>query len=432
MIGKRYLPKSLFGRTLLIVVLPTVLIQLTMAYVFFDRHWDSVIRQMSKSLAGDAAFLVKQLNRAPTQNERRVVNDFETSTGIKVEFAPRETFTPAATGGDYTEFQTQLKERISEPFTVRRIGEEGDVVEIRIRMQDQLLILRASVKRLESRTTLAFIGWMLGVSTLFLCIAVLFLRNQIRPINQLAEAAESFGRGVEIPDFRPHGASEVRKAAKAFIIMRERLKRQIRTRTDMLSGISHDLRTPLTRMKLQLAMMPVSDDTRELEGDIHQMEHMIDEYLDFARGEGREEALKTDLKALVAEVVGDYQRMKMAVTFIHGREVTADVRVSSFRRLLHNIIDNALRYGKQCDVALECSANYAEIIVDDDGPGIPEGQREEVFKPFARLDPSRNVKTGGVGLGLTIARDVALAHGGSIALAASPRGGLRVIIKLPL
>lgn len=431
MIGKRYLPKSLFGRTLLIVVLPTVLIQLTMAYIFFDRHWDSVTRQMSKTLAGDTAFLVKQLNLSPTQSEWRVVNDFQESTGVRVSFDEARSFKPSKNYGEYEEFQQQLKSRIREPFTVQRI-KDGEEVEVRVLMQDQVLKLRASVKRLESRTTLAFIGWMMGVSAIFLFIAVLFLRNQIRPINRLAEAADSFGRGVETPNFRPHGATEVRKAAKAFIIMRERLKRQIRTRTDMLSGISHDLRTPLTRMKLQLAMMAKDDAVQELEGDVQQMEHMIAEYLDFARGEGKEEAVKTDVSALVADVVNDYQRMSMNVSLAACEAVMADIRISAFRRMLHNIIDNAVRYGMRCNVMLTRSGGYYEISIDDEGPGIPEAQRDEVFKPFARLDPSRNITTGGVGLGLTIARDVALAHGGSIALAASPKGGLRVLIRLPM
>ena len=272
----------------------------------------------------------------------------------------------------------------------------------------------------------------MGASTLFLMIAVIFLRNQIRPIRKLAEAADNFGRGADMPNFRPSGASEVRKAARAFIVMRERIKRQLRTRTEMLAGISHDLRTPLTRMKLQLAMLGDSEASREMGDDVQQMEHMIQEYLDFARGEGREDAIRVSLREFLEDVVSDYQRLSADVTLVPGQDSMMDIRISGFRRMMHNVIDNALRYGKRCRLALRIAANYCEVVIDDEGPGIPEDKRDEVFKPFNRLDPSRNIKTGGVGLGLTIARDIVLAHGGSILLESSPKNGLRVIIRLPL
>ncbi|NCY26423.1 MAG: two-component sensor histidine kinase, partial [Alphaproteobacteria bacterium] len=233
-----------------------------------------------------------------------------------------------------------------------------------------------------------------------------------------------------------HGATEVKKAARAFIIMRERIKRQLRTRTEMLAGISHDLRTPLTRMKLELAMLPTDgalrESVRELEGDVQQMEHMIEEYLNFARGEGREEAIRISLRELLEDMVQDYRRLDAKVTLAGGDDVVADVRVTGFRRMMHNIVDNALRYGKRCAVSLRSGDKFCEIIIDDDGPGIALEQREEVFKPFSRLEGSRNSKTGGVGLGLSIARDIVLAHGGRIVLDDAPMGGLRVLIYLPL
>jgi two-component system osmolarity sensor histidine kinase EnvZ len=283
-------------------------------------------------------------------------------------------------------------------------------------------------------------AWMLGASVLFLVIAIIFLRNQIRPITRLAVAADNFGRGVDTPNFRPHGATEVRKAARAFIVMRERIRRQIRTRTDMLAGISHDLRTPLTRMKLQLAMLPADITEREdmceaiaeLNDDVQQMQHMVQEYLDFARNESREDTVRIWLGEFLEDVVSDYTRMKQEVTLTLKDRLEIDLRISPCRRMLHNLIDNALRYGKICHINMQAAGSYAEIFIDDDGPGIPEEKREEVFKPFNRLEPSRNNKTGGMGLGLTIARDVVLAHGGSIALDSSPSGGLRVIIRLPI
>ena len=431
MIGKSFLPSSLFGRALLILVLPTIFIQLIMAYVFFDRHWDNVTRRMSNTLAGEMAFFLRQLKHHHADEREQLVQDFEATTGIDVIFDKPEAFVPEYETGEFPEFQQRLHEKISEPFTVRK-NTIGTVIEIAIKLNDQTLRMETTVKRLESRTTIIFLVWMLGASAVFLLIATLFLRNQIRPIRKLAEAADGFGRGVDIPDFKPSGASEVRKAARAFIVMRERIKRQLRTRTEMLAGISHDLRTPLTRMKLELAMLGDSQAVHELGGDVQQMEHMIAEYLDFARGEGREEAIRMSLNELLEDVVSDYQRLNADVTLVSENDVVVDIRVSSFRRMLHNLIDNAMRYGQRCELNLRVAANYCEIVIDDEGPGIPSEKREEVFKPFNRLDPSRNTKTGGVGLGLTIARDIALAHGGAISLETSPKGGLRVIIRLPL
>ncbi len=437
--SNRYLPKSLFGRALLILVLPTLFIQMVTVYIFFDRHLDNITRHMSTTLAGEAAFLVNQLKDTPAKEKPKVVDEFSSATGVSVSFEEVEAFNPKKTVRDFPEFQEILRSKIDEDFTVRR-GKDGDVVNIRIKLPTQTLKIQTSSKRLESRTAMVFVAWMLGASCLFLFIAVIFLRNQIRPITRLAEAADSFGRGVDTPDFRPHGATEVRKAARAFITMRERIRRQIRTRTDMLSGISHDLRTPLTRMKLQLAMLPEEVSKRsdmreaidELDDDVQQMQQMIQEYLDFARDEGREEAVQINIGEFLADVVSDYTRMQQAVSLTIENTAEISLRLSACRRMLHNIIDNALRYGKRCYLSLRIVGSYAEIAIDDEGAGIPEDKRDVVFKPFNRLEASRNTKTGGVGLGLTIARDVVLAHGGSIALDSAPVGGLRVVIKLPL
>lgn len=435
MIGKTLLPKTLFGRALLILVLPTILIQLVVAYVFFDRHWGDVTRHMSANMAGEVAFFIGQMEVASPARQRTMAEDFTRATGINVYFLDHDAFRPALESGEFVKFQRQLHIKVKEPATVRKIH-DGDSIEICVQMAHDTLCMEMTAKRLESRTTTIFVLWMLAATVVFLLIAILFLRNQIRPITRLAEAADNFGRGIDMPDFRPHGAHEVRRAARAFVVMRERIKRQMRTRTEMLAGISHDLRTPLTRIKLQLAMLGEGDAVKELGDDVQQMEHMIQEYLDFARGEGREVAIRISLKELLEEVVTDYQRSNAAVTCVAADDVTADIRVSAFRRMLHNLIDNALRYGTACEVRLHLmsghNSSYAHITVDDDGPGIPKEKREDVFKPFSRLDPSRNMNTGGVGLGLTIARDVVLAHGGSIALDTSPEGGLRIVIQLPL
>lgn len=428
---KKILPKSLFGRALLILVLPTVLIQLLMAYVFYDRHWQAVTRYMSNGLAGETAYLVSQLRHAPAREKSQVVRDFENATGLDVDLLASADFDTHYKSHDFPEYRLLLKEKISEPFIVKRL-EDGDTIEVQIKLAGQLLKIRTTSKRLESPTTNLYLLWMIGSSALLLFVAIVFLRNQLRPISRLAQAADNFGRGIDTPGFRPHGASEVRMAARAFIVMRERIKRQIRTRTDMLSGISHDLRTPLTRMKLQLAMLSDDEAAKELGGDVNQMEHMIAEYLDFARGEGGEEAVFISLTDFFTDIVADYARAGHIVNYAFGEPVQMALKPMSFRRMLGNILDNAIRYGKRAHLSYSRDGSSVRICVDDEGQGIPEAMREEVFRAFYRLDVSRNSKTGGVGLGLTIARDIALAHGGNITLAESAYGGLRVVITLPL
>lgn len=428
---KAFLPKSLFGRALLILVVPTILIQLLMAYIFYDRHWLTVTRYMSSSLAGETAFLVTQLRQAPANEKPQMVEDFERATNLEVQLLSGNAFDARTGSNEFAEYRTILRQKISEPFLIRRLP-DGDTIEMRVKLAGQVLKLQTTSKRLESPTTNIFLIWMVGSSILLLMVATIFLRNQLRPISRLAKAAEYFGRGVDMPNFRPQGAREVRIAARAFITMRERIKRQIRTRTDMLSGISHDLRTPLTRMKLQLAMLGDSEAARELGDDVQQMEHMIAEYLDFARGEGGEEAIPVQLHKMLADVAGDYARTGQKIHFTEGAEVELELKPVSFRRMLHNLLDNALRYAGSPTISYARDGGSVRIFIDDAGKGIPEAMHEEVFRPFSRLDVSRNSKTGGVGLGLTIARDIVLAHGGSIVLAESPQGGLRVVIILPV
>lgn len=431
MLIKSFLPKSLFGRALLILVVPTILIQLLMAYIFYERHWLAVTRYMSSSLAGETAFLVTQLRQAPANEKSKMVEDFERATNLEVQLLSGNHFDVGQDSKEFLEYRNILRKKIVEPFIIRRLS-DGDTIEMRVKLAGQVLKLQTTSKRLESPTTNIFLIWMAGSSILLLLVATVFLRNQLRPISRLAKAAECFGRGIDMPDFRPQGAREVRVAARAFITMRERIKRQIRTRTDMLSGISHDLRTPLTRMKLQLAMLADSEARRELSDDVQQMEHMITEYLDFARGEGGEEAVSVQLDKLLADVAADYARAGQKIHVKAGAPVILELKPVSFRRMLHNLLDNALRYAGSPEVSYLQEGSMVRIIIDDAGKGIPEAMREEVFRPFARLDVSRNSKTGGVGLGLTIARDIVLAHGGQIALDSSPQGGLRVLLLLPL
>jgi two-component system osmolarity sensor histidine kinase EnvZ len=256
------------------------------------------------------------------------------------------------------------------------------------------------------------------------------MHNQVRPIRRLALAAENFGKGRDSMRLRPSGALEVRQAAAAFIVMRDRIRRQIGQRTEMLAGVSHDLRTPLTRMKLQLALLRKSEETEGLQADVVEMETMIDAYLAFARGEGGETPVRTDLAQSLRDVVGGLPGGD-AVTLEIAGPIEIQVRPMAMKRCLGNLVGNALRYAKQVRVSASWHHHAVSIVIDDDGPGIPEESREDVFRPFFRLDPSRNVATGGVGLGLSIARDIAHVHGGEINLEDSPMGGLRVVLILP-
>jgi len=274
---------------------------------------------------------------------------------------------------------------------------------------------------------------MVGTSLVLVAIAIYFLRRQVGPMRRLAHAAESFGKGIQVIDFKPQGAAEVRQAARAFLLMRERIQRQISQRTEMLAGVSHDLRTPLTRMKLQIAMTPETELVAALKADVADMERMVEGYLAFARGEGSERPVDTDLGALLDEVVDGARRHGAMITMdgdANGLHLT--VRRDAIKRALTNLTDNAARHGERIRLAVGRTDDMVEIAIDDDGPGIPAEQRDSVFKPFFRLDSSRNPDTGGVGLGLTIARDVVRNHGGDLVLGESPLGGLRAAARLPL
>jgi two-component system osmolarity sensor histidine kinase EnvZ len=279
-----------------------------------------------------------------------------------------------------------------------------------------------------------FILWMVGSSLLLMGIAILFLRNQVRPIERLARAADSFGKGRAVPDFKPYGATEVRRAAQAFITMRDRLERHVTQRTEMLAGVSHDLKTPLTRLKLALAMMEGDPETGPMRADIAEMEHMLDEYLAFARGEGGEESAVTDLGEMVrdAAAAAAKARQRGGIAVTAPNHIDVSVKRAGLRRVLANLLDNALKHGTKVTVTLTQEDRVVEIAVEDDGPGIAPDRYEEAFRPFRRLDQGRNLQSGGSGLGLAIARDIARAHGGDLLLEKSALGGLKATIRLPV
>jgi two-component system osmolarity sensor histidine kinase EnvZ len=325
-----------------------------------------------------------------------------------------------------------LEQRIGKDrdFRTARIGDD---FEIKVDVRDGVLAVLVPRDRVTVSKPDIFILWMVGSSLLLMGIAILFLRNQVRPIERLARAADSFGKGRAVPDFKPYGATEVRRAAQAFITMRERLERHVTQRTEMLAGVSHDLKTPLTRLKLALALLFDDTDTKSMRADIAEMEHMLDEYLAFARGEEGEESVATDLGALVRDAAEAASRAGQQTVAVTGPvHVQVSVKRAALRRCLTNLIDNAIKHGSKVAVTLTQDERLAEIAVEDNGPGIPDGRREEAFRPFHRLDEGRNLQSGGSGLGLAIARDIARAHGGDIVLGKSPMGGLKATVRLPV
>ena len=436
---KRIVPRTLFGRALLIIVIPIVLLQLVSAYVFFERHWNTVGGYLALDLANDIATVISLIEAFPEKSDQAfILYTARRFLSLEMRFEDGNVL-PETPEGFFSilrpVLEARLKTQVRRPFTIDTESLRKKLT-ISILLDDRVVHVVTSRKRVFSSTTYIFIMWTVGSSIVLLIIAVYFLRIQVRSVRRLAEAADRLGKGQLVPDFKPEGAIEVRQAAAAFIEMRNRIQRQINERTAFLAGVSHDLRTPLTRMKLQLAM----DDQGEgrdggvvsLAADVADMEKMIDGYLSFARGEEVEETTAVPLQDLLADVVADSRRKGAAIELKDIDPVSLSLRPNAFRRCLVNLIDNAIRHGQKVAVSVARGEGTIDIIVDDDGPGIPEDKREDVFKAFYRLDASRNIETGGVGLGLTIARDIARGHGGEIILDDAPGGGLRAMVRLPV
>ncbi len=440
---KRLLPTSLFSRALLILLVPVVLLQLLVAHIFYDRHWSSVVRNMSVTTAADVAMLVHEYEalsyKLGTHEALAQTRDRGKVLGIKVAYRDDETLVLTRSSGriKFPDFYDNLTQKIRVPLAI--ISSSEEFIRLRVNAPSHgVLDFSFPRKRLASSTTWIFISWMVGSALLLTTIATVFLRNQVRPIVALARAAEQFGLGQEVDNFAPRGASEVRRAGRAFLMMAERTRRHVQSRTEMLAGISHDLRTPLTRMKLELELGTVDEGTKTaLAGEIEEMRSMIDEYLDFARGDAGELPEPIDIALLLTDIVGQYQRGKQKVALAPTEPATLMLRPQALRRALTNLIDNALRYGGgKEDIVLEQSLTFVRIKITDCGTGIPETEQEEVFKPFTRLEPSRNLATGGVGLGLSIARAIAQSHGGEVRLenqrdASGAITGLEVTLRLP-
>ncbi len=430
---KRVLPRTMFGRSLLIVVMPLILLQAIATWVFYDRHWAAVSWRLSAAVAGDIGLLVDALKLADLPAATaRLLERAKAQTDLDVTIGRTRTLPPIspATGRLVEDQLNQaIQGRLNYPFRLDLLDDGS--AEITVQLSDGVLSVGVPRNRLYSSTTYIFVMWMLGSSLVLLAVATVFLRNQVKSLRRLAEAADSFGKGRPVPSFKVEGAVEIRRAAIAFMTMRDRLQRQVRQRTQMLAGVSHDLRTPLTRMKLALEILGNDPAVAELKSDVAEMEHMVHGYLDFVRGEGTEASVETDISLLIEDLAADLRREGTPLTVAPPPEFLMPVRPNALRRCLGNLIGNARRHASHVWLTGIVVADGIDILVDDDGPGIPPANRARVFRPFIRLDASRNPLTGGVGLGLTIARDVARSHGGDVRLETSPQGGLRARVHLP-
>ena len=432
---KALLPKGLYARALLIIIAPMVILQSVVAFVFMERHWNTVTRRLSAAVVQDIASLIDVYKAYPQDKDRAQLRRIGQRLQLVVDFLPAGDMPPPGPKPFFSlldqTLSVQLGRQIGRPFWIDTVG-RSNVVEIRIQLDDAVMRIFAQRSAAYASNSEIFIFWMVGTSSILLIVAVLFLRNQIRPILRLADAAESFGKGREAPNFRPRGAREVRRAAKAFIEMKSRIERSIEQRTAMLAGVSHDLRTILTRFKLELALIGDSPEVDGMRKDVDEMSGMLEDYLAFARGDSGEHAQPTDMALALEELRSDAERHghTATVTF-HGLPVVT-VKPASFKRCLANLVSNAARHANAISITGHRDHRYLTITVDDDGPGIPLEMREEVFKPFLRLDDARNQDEGGTGLGLAIARDIARSHGGDITLANSPMGGLRATVRIPV
>ncbi len=435
---ERHLPEGLFARSLIILVAPVVLLQTIMTGLILDRHFEEVTRLLARSFARDVGLLIQLYedsdnNSAAVQRIERMANE-TLRLGLTIENNSQlPEPLPAPLYSRFNERMTrELRIETGKPFWIDSGGKPG-FIDVRVDLGSSVVFrfLTREERALATNTDVLLL-WMLISSLLLLGIATIFLRNQIRPITDLAKAAQNFGTGRDTGSFQPRGAREVKQAGEAFVDMRDRIARQVEQRTTMLAGVSHDLRTILTRFKLELAFLGDGPKVKPLKEDVDEMQRMLEAYMAFVKGDGGEKPAEVELSSLVLAVVRVAER--------GGARVTADVpqgrmvqlKPNAFRRLLSNLLGNALRHATSVWVTATISGKLLTLTVDDDGPGIPADKRADAFRPFVRLDDARNLDQTGTGLGLAIALDIARAHGGELRLEDSPRGGLRAVTKIPV
>ena len=429
---KNLLPKRLFYRGLLIVAVPILVLQATITLVFFDSLWMKTNKGMTKSLVSEIVTIIDIYNNESEYNKKIVTDLYNKNFSFSVRFLENEKlpdikverwFSPM----DRT-LRKELKPKINQYWFNTITYKE--VVDLRIKFRDGVLQIFFPKERIQASSFRIFALWITLPAILMITIAIIFLKNQTRPITKLAEASERFGRGEDIEEFRASGALEIRKAGLEFDKMRKRILRHLNQRSEMLSGISHDLRTPLTRIKLQLAMINNKDLSKRLSEDVDEMEKMLNEYLQFASTDAKDKTETFDLSELVKNINNKYENPNIINDF--DSQIYFNGRKNLIQRCINNLIDNSLKYGKKIVVKIKKQNSNIIISIDDDGPGIPKSEYQNIIKPFYKIDKSRSDSKSSVGLGLAISSDIAKSHGGDINFEKSKLGGLQVKISLPV
>ena len=430
---KNILPKRLFYRSLIIVATPMILLQIIITVVFFDSLWIKANKGMTRSLVSEIHTLYDVYVGPDMEQKQTIIDLYNKNFDFVISFKKNESFPKTLEERWYSPMDRSLRRELKSTFGTRYWFDTTtykEVVELRIKYQNGFLQIFFPKHKIAPSSVRIFALWITLPGLLLIMIAIVFLKNQTRPIVNLAKAAEKFGKGEFIKEFRPSGAREIRQAAYEFDKMRKRITIQLNQRSEMLSGISHDLRTPLTRLKLQLALLKQQDLAKKMSDDIEEMERMLNEYLEFAKYQKNEETETVSLNNIIKDITKKYENKKINFSIEENLEI--NVRPNSIKRCLVNLMDNGLSYGKKVEIFAKKTSNNIIIFVDDDGPGIPEKEYQNVIKPFYRIDKSRGQNKSGVGLGLSIANDIIRSHGGNISLNKSPLQGLRVKISLPL
>ena len=431
MIYKKIIPSSLLGRSLIIVFAPILILVVLTTYIFYQTSWSIISKRLAQSVVADINVIVKLIDQnLKTEAIQIAKKDFKMDVIYKkdtdlnpLSFRPQRGILPRR-------LQQSLEE-LERPFFYDLSNLEKGAA-IAIQLNNDLLIISVHKDRLYNESAFVFLLWMFFASLILLLLSYLFMKGQIRPLKRLAIIAETFGRGLDAPELKGSGSLEIRQTTNAFNQMRTRIKRFLKQRTDMLAGVSHDLRTPLTRMKLQLSLMKDDDAKKELEYDIKEMTAMLNSYVSFVRGETPETIENIQLNNLIKNICQNLDREKYEITETYSRKIDTSGRPLQIKRAIQNILDNARRYASKIQIDVSANNDECFISISDNGPGIPEKNYEDVFKPFFTLDPSRNKMKGESGLGMTISRDIIRSHGGDIKLSPSSIGGLKTVINLPI